>query len=129
MRMWRRVLLLACTVTTALPAAAAPYCVQTEGVGPQCLYFDPASCDVRAKQINGYCTVNAAELSIPPGIGHYCLLSSGNVASCFYLDSDSCNAESKRHHGVCVSAAARDESPPADPFRHTRPLTAGGGVR
>ena len=124
-----RGLLAALVLMTAQTAAAAPYCVQTEAVGPQCLYFDAASCDTRAKQIGGYCSVNTAELHIAPGIGHYCLLTSGNVARCFYPDSDGCNVEARRQHGVCVSAPARDESPAPDPFRHTRPLTVGGGAR
>lgn len=110
-------------------AAAAPYCVQTEAVGPQCLYFDAASCAVRAKQVGGYCTINSAELHIAPGIGHYCLLTSGNVASCLYANSDSCEEQAKRQHGVCVAAPARDESPAPDPYRHIRPLTVGGGAR
>jgi len=127
-----RCLLVALTAATSslrLPAIAAPYCVQTEAVPPQCLYYDAVACDARARQINGYCSVNAAELSIAPGIGHFCMLTSGNVSTCYYLDAESCNAEARRQHGVCVAAPARDESPAPDPFRHIRPLTAGGGAR
>jgi hypothetical protein len=122
-------LLLALTFAIARPAMAAPYCVQTEAVPPQCLYFDAASCDARAKQMGGYCSVNTAELRIAPGIGHYCLLTSGNVANCFYPDAGSCNAEAERQRGVCVASPSRDESPPPDPYQHIRPLTAGGGAR
>ena len=111
------------------PAHAAPFCVQTESVPAECLYFDSAACAARAKQINGYCTVNAAELRLAPDIGHYCLITSGPVSSCLYADSSSCDAEAKRQHGVCVSAPARSESPPPDAYRATRPLTVGGGVR
>jgi hypothetical protein len=125
----RRQALLALIMVASHAAAAAPYCVQTEAIGPQCLYFDPTSCDVRAKQIGGYCSVNTAELHIAPGIGHFCLLTSGNVANCFYPDNDSCEGEAKRQHGVCVAAPARDESPAPDPYRHIRPLTVGGGAR
>jgi hypothetical protein len=110
-------------------AIAAPYCVQTEAIPPQCLYFDAASCDARAKQIGGYCSVNSAELRIAPGIGHFCLLTSGNVSTCYWPDADSCNSEARRQHGVCVAAPARDESPPPDPYAHIRPLTVGGGAR
>jgi hypothetical protein len=110
-------------------ASAAPYCVQTESIPPQCLYYDAASCAARAKQMNGYCSVNTAELRIAPAIGHFCLLASGNVATCYYPDDTSCEAEARRQRGVCVPAPARDESPPPDPYRHIRPLTVGGGAR
>jgi hypothetical protein len=110
-------------------AIAAPYCVQTEALPPQCLYYDAASCNARAKQMQGYCSVNTAELQIAPGIGHFCLLTSGNVSTCLYPDSDSCNAEARRQNGVCVEAPARDESPAPDPYRHIRPLTVGSGEK
>ena len=117
----------------ALPAGrlaiAAPYCVQTEAIPPQCLYADAASCNARAKQMQGYCTVNTKELRIAPGIGHFCMLTSGNVSTCLYPDSDSCNAEARRQQGVCVAAPARDESPAPDPYRHIRPLTVGSGAK
>jgi hypothetical protein len=110
-------------------ADAAPFCVQTEAVPPECLYFDAASCETRARQMKGQCTVNTAELHVAPGIGHYCLITSGPVTSCLYLDASSCDAEAKRQHGVCVSQPARAESPSPDPYRIIRPLTAGGGAR
>jgi hypothetical protein len=110
-------------------AIAAPFCVQTEAVPPQCLYYDAATCNARAKQMSGYCTVNTAELHIAPGIGHFCLLTSGNVSTCLYPDADSCNAEARRQNGLCVAAPARDESPAPDPYQHIRPLTVGSGAR
>jgi hypothetical protein len=128
-QLWLLLALTAVASQLGQSAVAAPYCVRTEAVPPQCLYFDAASCDARAKQINGYCTINTAELHIAPGIGHFCLLTSGNVANCFYPDAGSCDVEARRQHGVCVAAPSRDESPGPDPYRHTRPLTAGGGAR
>ena len=116
-------------VALAAPAHAAPFCVQTEGVPPQCIFVDAGSCAEQARKVNGYCTVNTAELHIEPGLGHYCLLSSGLVSNCYYPDSSSCEAEARRQRGVCVSAPARAESPPPDPYRRVRPLTVGGGAR
>ena len=110
-------------------AFAAPFCVQTEALPPQCLYFDAASCATNARQMHGSCGVNTAELHIAPGLGHYCLVTSGLVSSCVYLDGSSCDVEAKRQHGVCVTEPARAESPPPDPYRMIRPLTAGGGAR
>jgi hypothetical protein len=129
MRRWLPQLLSMAVLPLTQFAAAAPYCVQTEAIPPQCLYYDAASCDARAKQMAGYCSVNTAELHIAPGIGHFCLLTSGNVSSCLYPDAGSCDMEARRQHGVCVAAPARDESPGPDPYRHVRPLTVGGGSR
>jgi hypothetical protein len=126
----KRLCLLALTsLAVPLSATAAPFCVQTETVPAQCIYFDAASCSARARQMNGSCTVNAAEMHVSPGIGHFCLITSGPVSSCVYLDGASCDAEAKRQHGVCIEQPARAESPPPDPYRLIRPLTAGGGAR
>ena len=125
----QRWLLLALSLAAARSAVAAPYCVRTDSIAPQCLYYDAASCNERARQMHGYCSINTAELRIAPGIGHFCLLTSGNVSNCLYPDAGSCDAEAKRQHGLCVSAPARDESPAPDPYHHVRPLTVGGGTR
>jgi hypothetical protein len=125
-----RILLLAAVGLAAAPGAnAAPFCVQSGAVPPQCLYFDAASCDARARQMNGSCTTNPAELRVSPGPGHFCLITSGPVSSCLYFDGASCDVEAKRQHGVCIEQPARSESPPPDPYRQIRPLTAGGGAR
>jgi hypothetical protein len=129
MRLCRLKMLAIAVLPLCEPAIAAPYCVQTEAIPPQCLYYDATSCNARAKQMAGYCTVNTAELQMPAGIGHFCLLTSGNVSVCLYPDADSCNAEARRQNGVCVAAPARDESPAPDPYRHIRPLTVGSGAR
>jgi hypothetical protein len=125
-----RILLLAAVGLAAVPGAnAAPFCVQSEGVPPQCLYFDAASCDAHARQMHGSCTANSSELHVSPGPGHFCLITSGPVSSCMYFDGASCDVEAKRQHGVCIEQPARSESPPPDPYRLIRPLTAGGGAR
>jgi len=118
------------TAGLAVPAAiAAPFCVQTQAVPPQCLYMDAPSCDAAAKHMNGYCSINTRELHIAPGVGHFCLVTSTLVSSCVYPDATSCDADAQRQHGVCVAEPARSESPPPDPFRAIRPLTVGGGAR
>jgi hypothetical protein len=109
-------------------ATAAPFCVQTEAIPPQCLYVDAPSCDAAAKRMGGYCSINEREMRIAPGIGHFCMVTSTLVSSCFYPDNVSCEADARRQHGVCVTQPTRAESPPPDPFRATRPLTVGSGA-
>jgi hypothetical protein len=107
-------------------AVAAPFCVETSAVPPQCIYFDAASCNARAKQMQGTCSANMSELHVTAGIGHYCLLTSDGVSSCIYPDRSDCDREAKHQQGVCVDAPNRPESPGADPYRYIRPLSAGG---
>ena len=69
-----------------LPAVAAPFCVYSEALPPQCIYFDAASCAKRATQLGAYCSVNGNEVQLSTALGHYCLLTSGLVSSCVYVD-------------------------------------------
>ena len=94
----------------AVPSAqTAPFCVRAEGLAPQCLYVDTASCNARARQMHGECTINTDELHIAPGIGHFCMVSSQSVSSCVYLDSGSCDAEARR-------SPTRRSTKPGDPI-------------
>ncbi len=108
-----------------LPAAAAPFCVQTQALPPQCIYFDAGSCNERARQLQGYCSANPSEGHVAAGLGHYCLLTSSQVSLCIYTDRDDCNRDALREHGVCVQATVLPESPGADPYRDIRPSMAG----
>lgn len=111
-------------LTLPLPAAAAPYCVQTQAVPPQCIYFDPNSCNERARQLDGTCTANPDEVHVTAGLGHYCLLTSG-ASLCIYADRNNCDRDARRQHGVCAQAPALPESPGPDPYRDVRPPMAG----
>jgi hypothetical protein len=108
-----------------VPALASPFCVQTQALPPQCMYVDAGSCNARANQLGGTCTVNPAELHVTPGLGHYCLLTSGHVSSCVYADRADCDREAQHQQGVCVQSPSRPESPGPDPYRDIRPLMAG----
>lgn len=108
-----------------LPVLAAPYCVQTQAVPLQCMYTDPASCNTRAAQMGGSCTVNPGEVHVSAGLGHYCLLTAGMVSSCIYADHEGCAREALHQQGVCIEAPGRPESPGPDPYREIRPLMVG----
>src|SRR5271169_794370 len=99
-----------CTTLTAVLAMlmapsvtpAAPFCVQTQAVPPQCVFVDPGSCNERATQMGGTCTVNPAELHVSTGLGHYCLLTSARASACIYADRGACELEAQHQHGVCI---------------------------
>jgi hypothetical protein len=120
--------LLAGALALLAPAAAvaAPFCVQSQTIPPQCLYYDASECNQRALQLGGNCTVNPQEVHVSVGLGHYCLLTSSLVSSCIYADATACAAEAKHEQGACIEAPTRPESPAADPYRDVRPSMAGG---
>jgi hypothetical protein len=118
-------LLQALLLILPVPAIAAPFCVQTEALPPQCIFYDSGSCQQRATQLNGNCVVNGNEVRLTPSIGHYCLVTSGSAAECIYVDITSCDKEARRQQGACIVAPGRPESPTPDPFALTRPSNAG----
>lgn len=122
---WPSLWLVALLATPA-PVLAAPFCVQTQAIPPQCLFTDAAECNVRAAQMGGTCTVNSDDVHVSSGLGHYCLLTSGLVSSCIYADRADCDQEARHQQGLCVVAPNRPESPSPDPYRDIRPSMAGG---
>ncbi len=101
------------TLIAATPAFAAPFCVQTEALPPQCLFFDAGSCQKQAARMKGWCTGNPEALNIAPGIGRTCLVTSGMATSCEYDNPASCAREAAHEGGVCV------QSPPPRPAGNT----------
>lgn len=112
-------------LATPLPALGAPFCVQTQALPPQCMFYDAALCQQRAFQLGGLCAVNPAEIKLSPGLGHYCLLTSQLISSCIYTDLANCQRDATTQHGACIIAPGRPESPGADPYRDIRPSMAG----
>ena len=82
---------------------AAPYCVQTEAVPPQCIYNDPGLCQTRAFQLGGWCTPNPVGVEVPATQARFCLLISG-ATSCRYADQNLCLRDAVQQHGACISA-------------------------
>ena len=105
---------------------AAPFCVQTQAIPPQCLYFDAGECGKRATQMGGICVVNPAEFHVSGTLGHYCLLTSDRVMSCIYTDPGTCAAEAQHQHGACILAPERPESPARRSVSRGAPSMAGG---
>lgn len=120
-----RLPLLGLLLTLAAPAAvqAAPFCVQTMAVPPQCMYVDANSCRQRAAQMGGECTVNPAETRIvSAGLGQYCTVTSDGASSCVYPDLGSCSAAAARLGAACIRAPAKLAPFAApDPYQQIRP--------
>ena len=114
-------LVIALLLALPLPAVAAPFCIYSDAVPPQCIYVDAASCSKHATQLGGYCAVNGSEVHIAPPAGHYCVLTSSLVSSCIYVDLANCTRDARQQHGVCLKSTVMPGVPPADPYQDIRP--------
>jgi hypothetical protein len=107
-------------VAAALPAQAAPFCMDVTGIPLQCIYVDPASCQRESARQGGNCTANPTEVHTPPGLGQFCVVTGGGAAQCVYADRASCFNDAQRLGGACVEANGTVAGTP-DPFRVQRP--------
>jgi hypothetical protein len=100
----RRSSVLMLALALSAGARAAPFCLQTQAVEPQCIYYDADSCRKEAQRQGGLCSANAKEVKLTPNVGQYCVVTSQRVSQCTYLDRTSCTAEAIRQHGACTYA-------------------------
>ena len=106
----------------ALPAHAAPLCVEALGLPRACDYVDPAECRKEANRRGGNCVANPAELRTPKSSARFCTIESGNALVCAYADRATCQAEAVRRGGACVEAnRPPGAAPVTDPFAIRRP--------
>ncbi len=107
---------------TAGPAIAAPFCIESQALPPQCNYYDASECQSDAARQGGVCSANAHALTLQPGIGQYCLATSYGASFCVYPDRATCMADAIRQHGACTAA------PNVAPGRSPDPYSAVGGL-
>jgi hypothetical protein len=91
-------------ILTPAPGHAAPFCLQSESIPPQCIYVDAALCARDAAKQGGECTANKNEFRLTPNIGKYCVVTSQLVSLCIYADIDSCQKAATSQHGACVES-------------------------
>jgi hypothetical protein len=104
----------------ATTAAAAPLCIEREGIPPQCLYVDPAACQADANRIGGQCAVNTEAPPMLTGTAAFCLIEPGLIASCIYPDRADCGTEATRRGGTCVENYPASPFPMEDPYKEKR---------
>ena len=107
------------TLTSAVwsgPAAAAPFCLQNQGMTPQCIYYDPTICQRDAQKQNAQCGTNPREVKVTAGTGQYCLVTQERVSVCHYQDLGSCLSAARNQHAVCTGSPNRSPTRPPDPY-------------
>jgi hypothetical protein len=100
-----RLAALLATIPVAAPMAA-PFCLQNPGLPPQCIYWDPDSCNREAhrQSTEGTCGANPLEVRNLRGSGKYCVVIPGVAPSCIYVDRGTCDQQAARLHAVCSQA-------------------------
>lgn len=90
----------------AMPAAAwaAPFCIKSEMLPPQCIYQDVQQCDREALRQNATCAANPDEITLTPGNGRYCVVTSAHVSLCAYGDRTTCARDAATQGGTCTDA-------------------------
>jgi hypothetical protein len=53
---------------------AAPFCIESQALPPQCMYYDAASCQREATRQQAACSVNVKELPLSNNVGQYCMV-------------------------------------------------------
>ena len=86
------------------PAAAAPFCLQSEALPPQCIYYDASNCQRDAQVQQATCAANPKEIKMTYGVGQFCVIASSSVSICQFADRNSCTLEATRQRGTCVAA-------------------------
>ena len=96
-------------------ASASPFCVDVQGMAPECYYLDADQCRRRAQEISGRCIVNMEEIELPTGYGNYCMVAPGGIIECMYPDYSGCDREARHNKGVCVYNPSAQTVP--EPFK------------
>ena len=91
-------------ILTPAPGHAAPFCLQSESIPPQCIYVDAALCARDATKQGGQCVANINEFRPTPNIGKYCVVTSQKASLCIYASIDSCQKAATSQHGACVES-------------------------
>jgi hypothetical protein len=98
---------------------AAPFCIESEALPAQCIYYDSASCNKEAIKQGGVCAVNTNEVRLTRNVGQYCVVTSQQVSLCIYSDRGSCMSAAALQHGACVRSPEAAPSGAPDPFSST----------
>lgn len=113
---WQRRLIVLGAVMTPLAAQAAPFCIQSQGLTPQCIYYDAGDCQKEANRQGAICSANPDEVHLSANVGQYCLITSQQVSLCIYSDRGTCTADAARQHGACTDSPTIAPSGAPDPF-------------
>lgn len=108
-----------CLCFASTTASSAPFCVEAEGLSPECWYHDVRSCRQEAQKRNGHCSVNVDEVVVLDQGAPFCIVDSGMMPVCAFQGGESCHEEAAKRNAVCFQNTSIEES--YDPYRLERP--------
>jgi hypothetical protein len=109
-------------------AQGAPWCVSTQALPPQCMFYDPRQCQLVAGQQGGLCVPNGNVHAVRSQLGQYCLVVAGATPACNYVDEGTCAREAKQQGGACVlSSEPTGPNLAPNPYHQVTPSLAGTG--
>ncbi|PPQ27102.1 hypothetical protein CCS01_28645 [Rhodopila globiformis] len=96
---------------------AAPFCLTSQVLQPQCIYYDAQLCARdAAQQKNAVCSANPAEMPLSANVGQYCVVTSARSSNCTYADRQTCARAATEQRGTCVIAPTRQSVGAPDPY-------------
>ena len=112
----RRHLYLVGSLLLPVAAQAAPFCIESQALSPQCIYYDADNCRREAYRQGATCSANKEEVHLTTNVGQYCLVTSQQVSLCIYSDRGTCSADAEKQHGTCTNAPTIAPSAAPDPY-------------
>ncbi|MGZ9097472.1 MAG: hypothetical protein ACXW30_04165 [Micavibrio sp.] len=101
---------------------AAPFCIEAEGLSPECWYYDVRSCRQEAEKNGHLCTANLQEITLSDQGASFCIVDSSMVPDCTFQNSENCHQEAAKRNAVCFQSSGVEEKerdlvvPAANPF-------------
>src|SRR5579863_4136457 len=71
---WSRRLTVLGALIMPVAAQAAPFCIQSQGLPAQCIYYDAGDCQREANRQGAICTASPDEVTLSTNLGQYCLV-------------------------------------------------------
>ena len=100
----------------------APFCVEAQGLPPECWYYDVRTCRQEAEKKSSLCTANLQEITLSGQGAPFCIIDSSMVPDCTFQHSENCNEEAAKRNAVCFQSSGIEEEkrdfsvPVANPF-------------
>jgi hypothetical protein len=113
---WRVYLGMLGALGVPLAAQAAPFCIESQGLPAQCIYYDAGDCQKEAGRQGATCSANPDEMHLTSNVGQYCLITSQQISLCIYSDRNTCSIDAARQHGACTYAPTVAPSGAPDPY-------------
>jgi hypothetical protein len=100
-------LLSGCCFLSPKVSVAAPFCVESVGLTPECWYYDVNQCKKEAGKIHARCSANLREITVSAKGVAFCVVDSTKRPECAFQNRESCeDAAARRSGAICFETSA-----------------------